>query len=50
VLDWLGREQENPALWTVDDLVVLDLELMSPYLTDCACRKLELSGFRVADG
>jgi hypothetical protein len=34
VLDWLGREQENPALWTVDDPVVLDIELMSPYLTD----------------
>jgi len=34
VLGWLGLDDEDPALWTVDGLVVLDIELMSPHLTD----------------
>jgi len=34
VLSWLGLDDEDPALWTVEGLVVLDIELMSPYLTD----------------
>jgi hypothetical protein len=34
VLAWLGLRDEDPALWTVEGLVVLDIELMSPYLTD----------------
>jgi hypothetical protein len=34
VLAWLGLGDEDPTLWTVDGLVVLDIELMSPHLTD----------------
>jgi hypothetical protein len=34
VLDWLGLGDEDPALWAVEGLMVLDIELMSPYLID----------------
>ena len=34
VLDWLGLGDEDTAAWTVDGLMVLDIELMSPYLID----------------
>jgi hypothetical protein len=34
VLAWLGLDEEDPALWAVEGVVVLDIELMSPYLTD----------------
>jgi hypothetical protein len=32
VLNWLGLGSDNPALWTVEGLFVLDIELMSPHL------------------
>jgi len=34
VLDRLGLGDEDPALWTVEGLMVLDIELMSPHLID----------------
>ncbi|MGH3070797.1 MAG: hypothetical protein ACRDNB_00840 [Gaiellaceae bacterium] len=34
VLDWLGLGAEEPTAWTVEGLVVLDIEMMGPYLTD----------------
>lgn len=34
VLTWIGLGDEDPALWSVEGLMVLDIELMSPYLID----------------
>lgn len=34
VLDWLGLGDEDPTAWTVEGLLVLDIELMSSYLVD----------------
>jgi hypothetical protein len=34
VLEWLGLGDEDPTLWSVDGLIVVDIELMSPYLID----------------
>jgi hypothetical protein len=33
VLKWLGID-DNPAAWEVEGLIVIDIELMSPYLVD----------------
>jgi hypothetical protein len=33
VLDWLGID-DDPKAWTVEGLIVIDIELMSPYLVD----------------
>lgn len=34
VLEWLGLAGEDPALWVVEGLMVLDIELMSAHLVD----------------
>ncbi len=34
VLDWLGLGTEESGVWNVEGLMVLDIELMSPYLVD----------------
>lgn len=38
VLDWFGLGAEDPAAWTVEGLVVLDIEMMGPYVTDSPLR------------
>jgi hypothetical protein len=34
VLAWLGLPDEDPGAWSLEGLLVLDIELMSPYLID----------------